>query len=503
MPSLFERNAELKAQGFYMGEFEFKMLGILYYLNEGSYLKAYLALRRIIHEMQTTEGLVKMPEGASSEELMEFLLERQNPETGAFMDSGYPFFTYLAPTANVVDALDGLARQTGRPLRLKHPLRFLDEIRTPEQLRAYVEPLLYIKESWANMGGPGPYGPGISELKTFERLEQLGLYEFSDEWEHALREFYYETQDPKTGYWGVRIGTPDDWRQNEDPNSTYHIIKFVVDEWGEDRSEEYPLRYGATLARSLLKSVTTSIPDDPVEQHDWNLNQAQGARMITRRLWPHLSETEKVEVRATIGDWLTARYSLFRPKEGGFAIHTSAASADVEGTGSALMLLLASGSLPGTPERERLWGKAISAMPDLALTEITGREDSVLPSSSTANSIRVFKDVLPVGDTYDDTSLVQVLYPEETPILDIMDLRQNVARFISTGGQDFGNWISKESLRERPLDLEREVKTVPVSHGRLDLAGLYRDHPEAIRFYVIGYDLFQVPVFRIAFSKIE
>jgi hypothetical protein len=36
VPRLFKRNAELKAQGYYMGEFEFKMVAVIYYLNESA-----------------------------------------------------------------------------------------------------------------------------------------------------------------------------------------------------------------------------------------------------------------------------------------------------------------------------------------------------------------------------------------------------------------------------------------------------------------------------------
>ena len=47
VPKLFKRDAELKAKGYYMGEFEFKMVDSQYYLNEGHYLDAYRTLRRI------------------------------------------------------------------------------------------------------------------------------------------------------------------------------------------------------------------------------------------------------------------------------------------------------------------------------------------------------------------------------------------------------------------------------------------------------------------------
>jgi hypothetical protein len=501
IPHLFKRNAELKARGYYMGEFEFKMVAVLYYLNEGSYAKAYITLRRIHNEMETTQGLAKMPDGASPQQQMSFLLEQQDPGTGAFMDPRYPFFTYFAPTDNVANALHSLARQTGQPLKLKYPLRFLDQIREPERLRAYLDSLLYLEEPWARMGGgPGPYGPGASELTYFDDVESLGLYQFSDEWKDALRQWFYETQDPATGFWGVRIGNPRRWRQKADINSTWHALHLVLNERGENRSEKYPLRYAGTLARNLLKSLATPVPDDPAAQHEWNLCQSQGARMLTRLLWLHLSEPEKEQARRAMVTYLTLRYRhFFRPAEGGFSLYSAATSSDLDGTGNALGLLRATGSMPGTWERDRLWGKALAAVPPPVQREVRHWEQAGLPTATEANSLRVYKGVPPIGDAYDDANLVQIVYTGNPPVLDVMDLRQCVAGFIAASQLAFGNWVSKESLREQPLELRREVRAIPVSRNGLDLARIGRDHPGTRRFYVIGYDVFQVPVFRVEF----
>ena len=499
IPRLFKRNGELKAQGYYMGEFEFKMLAAQYYLNEGSYVKAYRTLRRIRNEMETTQGLARMSPGAPPDQQMSFLLERQHP-TGAFMDSRYPYFTYLAPTENVVEALHALARQTGRPLKLKYSLRFLDQIREPERLRAHLDSLLYLKEPWASIAaGPGPYGPGVSELASFARLEHLGLYQFSDEWEEALRQWFYETQDPATGFWGYRIGHPGNWRQNMDVNSTYHVLKLVLDERGDNQSRKYPLRYAGALARNLLTSLDRPLPTDASKQHDWSLVQAQGARMITR-LWGHLSASEKEWARREMVKYLTLRYlHFFRQAEGGFSLYSAARAGDLDGTANALSLLRATGSLPGTWERDLLWGKILAAAPPLVHREVRHWGEAAPPSGTEANSIRVYTVVPPIGDAYHDANLVQILYTGNSPALDVMDLRQCIARFIATSQQAFGNWTSKESLLERPLALQREVRTIPVSRNGLDLARIGRQHPGARRFFVIGYDIFQVPVFKLEF----
>jgi hypothetical protein len=501
-PRLFKRNAELKVQGYYMGEFEFKMLTAVYYLNEGRYWKAYRTLRRIETEMESLEGLVKMPDKASPQERMAFMLERQYRGTGAFMDPAYPYFTYFAPTANAVEALEDLAQKAGQPLTLKHELRFLDEIRTPQQLRAFLGSVLYIQDKWARMS-PGPY-VAVTELASFDVLERNGLYRFSEEWKDDLRRWFHETQDPATGYWGTRIGDPGNWRQNRDPNSTFHILKLVVDERGNDRSEKYPLRYAGALARSILLSLAAPIPDDTVEEHGWRLDQDQGATMLIRLLWPHLSEAERRGSREALQRSLISSYGhYFRPADGGFSLYASAPRADVDGTGGGLMLLQTSGSLPGTWERDRLWGETLARAPEPVRTNVRHWNEAALPPSAGANSVRVYRDALPAGDSYDDASLVQISYLGDSPVLDVMDLRQRVARFLAADGQMFGNWTSKESLLARPLDLQREIKAVPVSRGAPDLARLGRDHPGARRFYVVGYDLFQVPVFRAEFVKLD
>jgi hypothetical protein len=198
--------------------------------------------------------------------------------------------------------------------------------------------------------------------------------------------------------------------------------------------------------------------------------------------------------------YVTLRYRhFFRPAEGGFSLYSAATGSDLDGTGNALGLLRGIGSMPGTWERDRLWGKALAAIPPLVRREVRHWGQAALPTATKANSLRVYKGVPPIRDGYDDANLVQIVYTGNSPVLDVMDLRQRIAGFIATTKQAFGNWVSKESLREQPLDLRRQVRTIPVSRNGLDLARIGRDHPAPQRFYVIGYDVFQVPVFRLEF----
>jgi hypothetical protein len=280
------------------------------------------------------------------------------------------------------------------------------------------------------------------------------------------------------------------------------VIKLVVDDRGEDQSAKYPLRHADALARTLLKSLEEPVPAESMQQHGWNLNQAQAVQMITRYLWNRLPEPEREEARKAMSACLTSRYrSFFRGTDGGFAFYTSSDHGDIDGTANALGLIRATGSLPGTWERDRLWGNAIADAPEPVCSEVQRWEEAAPPAMTSANSFRIYKNAPPAGDVYDDANLVQIVYPAASPILDVMDLRQNMARFTAQSRQMFGNWASLEALRESALDLQRGVRPIPVSRGAVDLARVSREHPDARRFYVIGYDEFQVPVYVGEFAE--
>ncbi|HWQ10942.1 MAG TPA: hypothetical protein VN436_17605, partial [Holophaga sp.] len=341
VPRLFHRNAELKAQGYDMGEFEFKMLAAEYQLDHGHWLEARRTLRRIDREMTAPVRLPRLPKDASPAERLAFMTGRQDPGTGAFMDPAYPFFTYFAPTLNAVAHIREEAERAGVPLRLAHPLRFLERIREPRDLEAYLDSLLYMHPWCARFPGPGPYGPGVSELAYYDEFEAAGVHHFSPAWQDTLRRWFYETQDPATGFWGARLGNARHWTQKQDLNATYHILHLVLDSQGADRSPAYPLRHADALAEGVLARLAPPLPADAAGQHDWGLGQTQGAGMLTRLLWPRLAPGRQEAARAALRRLLVESFRLYRPESGGFAYYSSDQGADLDGTGLALGLLRA------------------------------------------------------------------------------------------------------------------------------------------------------------------
>ena len=77
---MFQMNSDRRADGYYMAEFEMKMVGILYHLDKGQYNKALNFLEKLHHQLKSGEGLIKVPEFANKKQELAFYLDLQNPK---------------------------------------------------------------------------------------------------------------------------------------------------------------------------------------------------------------------------------------------------------------------------------------------------------------------------------------------------------------------------------------------------------------------------------------
>lgn len=293
--------------------------------------------------------------------------------------------------------------------------------------------------------------------------------------------------------WGARMGTPSAFETKHDANSTYHILHYMLADDGTDRDPAHPVRHIDALARSLMQAVTAPMPTGEDEQHAWSLEQTQATQMLTRRLWGHLNDTEKAAVRSALEVALTERYRLIDDTNGGFSIYLGS-PADVDGTTTALGLIEATGSLPGTPEQARLWGEVAAPVGDtFAVASPAAIE---LPDDPRANSFRLYAGQRVPVDALDIGRPLAVLYPKgKGAIRDIVDLRQNVGRFLVASGTSFGNWSTAASIRSSALHPDTAAPSIPVLRVDRTLAeaigDVGRGAPELL---LVGYDVFQRPV---------
>ena len=154
-----------------------------------------------IKNLKTEKVYLKITEFKSKEEEMEFYLSLQNPETGAFIDSHYPYCTYNEITVNILNHLSSLSKETGKPLQLKYELKYLDDISTPEKLRLFLDDVAYVGLIASKL----PHTSFIfaRSLLSFNNSEGVikkeNLYKFSPEWEKVLLQWFYEIRTLKLG----------------------------------------------------------------------------------------------------------------------------------------------------------------------------------------------------------------------------------------------------------------------------------------------------------------
>jgi hypothetical protein len=504
IPSLFRLNKECQEEGYYMAEFEFKMLGIIYLLDHGQYAKAVSSVERLHGQLKTRKGLVKVPKLADKGEEMDFYLGLQNPRTGAFMDDSYPYCTWEGPTGNVLEHLEKLSKETGRRLQLRYPLKFFDRIDTLEELQPYLDDLGHI--GWVASKLPESSFHFVRGLLSYASegnlVERNHLYAFSPEWKRALLQWVYQNQDPETGYWGPRFRHGRKLTKR-DLDNTGSIAKAFVDNKGNDRYSEFPLRHKDRMFQTTLDVMAEPHPgdtDDLDQWHAWTLREGKGIALLTRYLWKDASPENKAHARETFESLLRLKYEKYYvPSEGAFSYYPGSQHATLDGTGSALGNLDDAGSFSAAKQR-RIWGDphvTCANLGQVAAATLTEADLAPLRNAKGVNSFRYYRGA---PDPDDFTARVEgVFYTGDTLVLDLVELAPGLKAWAGTTMQSLGNWTSRQEVLE---ELSRvHTGRVPVSRGGIPLDRLNEALQGNGTVTVVGFDLFQVPVCRIIYTR--
>jgi hypothetical protein len=496
---IFRLNEKLKTEGYYMAEFEFKMLGCAYYLDKGQYITAFSRLNALHKQLKSGEGLIKAPKLADKREELEFYLNQQNPRTGAFMDDSYPLFTYIGPTLNVLCHIELLSKEVGEPLRLKYPLRFLDEINTPEKLKEFLDDLSTV--GWVGSKFRTPYVEA-AELHDYpEDMERTGLYSFSPEWKKALLQWFYDNQDSKTGYWGSRLRSNGELLNSGDLLSTQKITNLFVDDKGNNLHPEFPLRYKDQMFATTLRKLSEPMPKDLDAVHEWTLVMNRGTRLLTRYLWSGTSPENKESARKLMVNIMGSKFGkCYIEREGGFNLYPDAEHADLDGTGETLGFLDDIGAL-SSEKQKLLWGSPDKNMTDVgarAVTELTESDFVQIKNAQGINSIRLYRTDPGIGNY--TSNVACIYYPRKTPVPDIMELLPKVLRWVKTTSQSMGNWVTKEQILHGEL-ASVKMPPVPVTMGEVPL----KPGNEVLRknreLTIIGFDVLQIPRYKMTFKS--
>lgn len=506
---LFKMNKELQEQNYYMAEFEFKMLGIAYYLDKGHYCKSLSMLNQLHKQLKTKKNLIKMPTFTSKEDELEFYLNLQNPKTGAFMDDSYPSSTYHGPTENVLLHIEALATETGQPLLLKYPLKYLDGINTSEKLIAFLDDVSTI--GWIASKLPqtsfhnardilslGKDNISYNEDEVDLVIQKNNLHNFSPEWRQTLLEWFYENQDPETGLWGPKSKAGK--LLKKDLNNTASIMKAFVDENGNNIHESFPLRYKNEMFESALEALSEPAPaDDELDElHEWNLKTPKNMRLLTRYIWKDASQENKEKARVLIENFIRIKCEKYYiPEEGAFSYYPGGEHATLDGTGG-FFIFKEIGAFSSEKQKE-LWGAPEENIIDLSspkISELTQNDFDLIANSYDINSLRFYRTTPDYNNLTSD--VFAVVYPQKTFVLDIMELTQKMKHWINTTPQTMGNWISKAEIRNRLESIKLEK--VPIYEESIPLESANEVLQKNNKLVVIGFDVLQVPRYKIVYE---
>ncbi len=500
MKDLFRMNKELQQEGYYMGDFEFKMLGFAYWIDKGHYIKGISGINQLHEQMESREGLVRFPAFKNKEEEMEFYLNLQNPKTGAFMDDDYPYCTYNDPTENVLLHLKALAKETGNPLNLKYPLKYLDDINTPETLTAFLDDISHIGWIASNFpqtsfvfarGMLGYYSEGESAIG------ENNLYEFSPEWKETLIQWFYDNQDPKTGFWGP-MSKNSKTLLIKDLTNTSSIVKAFVDENGNDIYEDFPLRYKVEMFKTAIEVLSEPMPEDSSldEVHEWHLKMTKGIYMLLRYLWKDALQEDKDEAKKIMENHIKILFEKnYVPDDSAFSYYPNEKHASLDGMGN--FFLFKDFGAFSEDKQEKLWGNQEEYITDLGTREFfefSENDFDLFANSNDVNSIRVY--IAPSNKNY-HKNVEMVFYAKETLVLDIMDLTPKVKYWTETTPHTLGNWVSKETVLQNLESIN--VEKVPVYNGvpLKELNNLLQNNKEIT---AIGFDVLQIPRYKMTFK---
>jgi hypothetical protein len=496
IPEMFRLNKQLQEEGYYMAEFEFKMLGTVYYLDRGNYWTAYSKLNELNNQLKSRKGLIKLPVFKNKKEEMAFYLDQQNPNTGAFMDDSYPFCTYASPTANILNKLDKLAQETGQPIKLKYRLKFLDEINTPEKLKEYLDDVSTV--GWIGLKFPqNTFHFARCLFSLFYEdpiIDKYNLYEVSPEWRSAFLQWFYDRQDPETGLWGPRLKNGKLARK--DTSNSANILKGFVDINGNDIHKDFPLRYRDQLAKSTLEEID-AIPGDTDldEWHEWNLKTGKSITVLVRYLWNGLSDEMKAKTKDVVKNFIRVKFEkLYIEKEGAFSYYPGSEHATIEG--SNVIGHFRDLGMLSKEKNEHLWGKSENNCTDngkFYISEISESELIKKMDLTDVNSMR-FYSAMPRNYT---DGVLGVYYPKKTPVLDVMELVPKMKTWINSTAQSMGNWTSREEVAQRLSEIK--IKPVPVSREELPLKELNNALKNNKKIILIGFDVLQIPRCKITF----
>jgi hypothetical protein len=145
-----------------------------------------------------------------------------------------------------------------------------------------------------------------------------------------------------------------------------------------------------------------------------------------------------------------------------------------------------------------LWGDPDTNIKDpgrYKTSGLTKRDWELIISNPGINSLRLYttkpESVNLTADVF------ALAYPKETPVLDVIELVPKITAWLDTTKLSIDNWASKEQIREDYAFLN--IKEPWVLKKAIPLDSINRILRENKELHIIGFDILQIPRYRIAY----
>ena len=335
-------------------------------------------------------------------------------------------------------------------------------------------------------------------------ITRLNLYSFSPEWKQAFLKWMYEAQDPKTGLWGPK--SKNGRLVKKDLNNSSSIIKGFVDKNGRNIHLSFPMRYNNQMFASILEGLTESEPDADslAKSHEWNLKITKSIKVLTKYIWKDASQENKEKARVLLERYIKNRFEKYYiPHEGAFSYYPEVEHAALDGVPGGFFIFKRIGALSSEKQRQ-LWGapeKNIADLGSFEMAELAQKDFDLIANSKDVNSLRFY---LTIPDYNRLTSDVfAVVYPEETPVLDIIDLSYKMKHWINTTHLTMGIWVSKADVKEALEEMEINFDKVATYEKTIPLEKTNEILKKNNKLVVIGFDVLQIPRYKVIFNYSE
>lgn len=489
--ALFKMNKSLQEEGYYMADFEFRMMNVLYNLDKGNFMKALSMISNYHTKLSKKEGLKKLPEFKSNQEEIDFYLNQQNPQTGAFIDADAPLFSYWPPTENVLNHIEDLQDSSTRPLKLIYPLSFLNEINTPEKLEIHLNDLAYV--GWLAPKFPMTSFVFVRELMSCTSEDNVlvrnDLYRFSPEWKSAFLNWMYDFQDAETGMWGPKNRNSQKLAL-KDLDNTASLLKQFRDRNGNNLYPEFPLRYTDELFQTTLDILQKPFPDDDdlSNIHAWNLKTSKGMNMLLRYLWKDAKPVNKRKAQDIFAELITVQFEKFYVKNAGaFSYYPNAKHASCDGMTN--FFLDDIGAL-SYGRQKKYWGEPVNNAEDLGELPISNAF-KMLDTLKDINSIRIYSTSPNFTNLTD--SVWGIVYPSPTVVLDVMEVVPNIVAWTETSTLSMGNWTSMADIKNRFAKISFDKPLI--FHEKIPVGAIENKLIATPEIYFVGFDVLQIPRF--------